>query len=273
MYYMLKRYCIALLLTFFSVTETFSQEWETGSWLGVSNYFGDLNTSTSFRAIWPAGGLIVRRNYDAHWAMRYSVNVGMLSYKDEYSNYVFQQARNLEFKSNVFDLTAQLEFNFFEYITGDKDAFFSPYLLGGLSIFYFQPKASFDNRRNRSLRQLGTEGQSYSKKRYALLQFALPYGVGFKHNLGRAWNLGIEISNHRAFTDYIDDLSTLYPDPVEIVYNNGALAHALSDRSETPNLIGVEGKQRGNSQTNDSYLFVAISFTYTIRSLRCFNDF
>ena len=170
MYYMLKRYCIALTLTVFSITETFSQEWETGAWLGVSNYFGDLNTATSFRALWPAGGLIVRRNYDAHWSMRYSLNVGMLSYKDKFSKYPYQLARNLEFKSNVFDLTTQLEFNFFEYITGDKDAFFSPYLLAGLSIFYFQPKADYDNLGNTSLKKLGTEGQSYSKKRYSLLQ-------------------------------------------------------------------------------------------------------
>lgn len=252
-----------------SVITAKSQSWEVGGWLGVSNYFGDLNTATDFRTVFPAGGVILKRNYNPNWSLKYTISGSRLSFKDKYSPYVYQKARNLDFSSLIIEASIQMEFNFFEYITGDPDRFFSPYLTGGLAIFYFQPRAKFVGGTFKNLRPLGTEGQSYARSAYSPVSVSIPFGIGIKQIVGKHLNFGIEVTNHRTFTDYLDDLSNLYPDKNQLSSNNGVIAPLFSDKSD-PSQIGITGKQRGNSQNNDSYLFVGISLTYTFKGDGCY---
>ena len=81
------------------------------------------------------------------------------------------------FKSNIFDGTAQFEFNFLPYIHGSKDQFYTPYLFAGFSVFYFNPKAELDGE-TYELRPLGTEGQ-FKGDEYYTVQGAFTYGVYF----------------------------------------------------------------------------------------------
>ena len=245
------------------------QRYEIGTWIGVSNYFGDINTNTSFEFVRPAGGFISRQIIDPHWSTKLTISAGRILGKDNVSSYPFQQVRNLDFNSNLVDVSGTVEFNFFKYITGDKKFKFTPYLLSGLSIFYFSPRSNESGGVNPHLDLYGTEGQGFKRKKYFLVQMAVPYGIGLKYNIGGFWNWGIEVVNHKAFTDYIDDISTTYVDPRLLENHNGEIAVELADKSNPAKPLGIEGKQRGNSRDNDSYLFIGTSITYTIRSVRC----
>lgn len=244
--------------------------WEAGGWLGTSYYFGDLNTSFNLSRPGLAGGLIARWNFNERVCLKFGANYGSVRAFDSDSNNSYEKARNLGFKSNIFDGTAQLEFNFLPYIHGSKDQFYTPYLLAGFSVFYFNPKAEI-NGEWVDLRPLGTEGQ-FKGDEYYTVQGAVTYGLGFKIDLSYEWSLNFELSARQTFTDYLDDVSTVYPDMDELQDLRGQIAVDLSDRSmlgpnEIP--IGQVGRQRGNKNNKDAYVMFGVGLVYYFGDIRC----
>ena len=74
------------------------------------------------------------------------------------------------------------------------------------------------------------------------------------------------------FTDYLDDVSTVFPDMDDLEALRGNEAVLLSDRSwQVPDVepIGEQGRQRGNSDNNDSYALFGISLVYYFGDIRC----
>jgi hypothetical protein len=69
----------------------------------------------------------------------------------------------------------------------------------------------------------------------------------------------LDLGFRKAFTDYLDDVSTVYADPQLIGNDKGNIAQELSNRSLTPKKVGDE---RGNSEKTDSYHILSIKFEY-----------
>lgn len=242
--------------------------WEAGGWLGTSSYFGDLNTEFILKP-GLAAGAVARYNFNERICLKFSANYGTVQANDADSKNSFQQARNLHFRSRVFDGTAQLEFNFLPYIHGSKDQFYSPYLFAGLSVFHFEPQAEYQGEWV-DLRPLGTEGQ-FKGEEYSTIQGGLAYGVGLKLDLSYEWSLNFELSSRRLFTDYLDDVSTVYPDLDDLEALHGQIAVDLADPSLAVEgvKIGQAGRQRGNSNNNDIYVFAGVSLVYYFGDIRC----
>jgi len=244
--------------------------WELGGWLGVSHYFGDLNTE--FRIDKPgfAGGLIGRYNFNNRVCLKMSANYGKIAATDANSNNTFEQERNLSFESKVFDGAFQFEFNFLPYIHGSKNENYTPYLFAGFNVYNFNPQGEYEGELV-DLRPLGTEGQFRGEEYYAT-QGGFVYGAGFKIDINYEWSINVEISARRLFTDYLDDVSGVYPDMGDLEALRGELAVELSDRS-IPDVndvkIGQEGRQRGNSKAGDAYVFFGAGIVYYFGSLRC----
>jgi hypothetical protein len=70
------------------------------------------------------------------------------------------------------------------------------------------------------------------------------------------------------FTDYLDDISTVYPNVRELESLRGEIAVKLSDRSNIPG-FAQQGKQRGDSRNNDKMSFIGVSMMYYFGSLKC----
>jgi hypothetical protein len=240
--------------------------WETGGWIGASNYFGDLNTTFRFNRIHLAGGLAARYNFNDRLAIRFSGNYGRISASDADSKNIYEQRRNLSFNSILADATAQFEFNFMPYIHGHRDYFFTPYMFVGPSAFYFNPTTEYQGQ-TIQLAGLGTEGQ-FKGEEYNTFQGALAFGMGFRYDLSYRWSLNIEFSARKLFTDYIDDVSGTYADVRDVRALRGDLAAALADRSGEPKL-GLPGRQRGNGKSNDTYMFLGIGAMYYFGNIRC----
>ena len=266
---MILRYLIVIALcTFFWSTSVYSQKgWEVGGWLGTSIYFGDLNTNFSLKKPGLAGGLAGRYNVNERIAYKLSLNYGRIHADDKDSQNIFEQQRNLRFSSDLIELSAQFEFNFLPFVHGSKDFPFTPYIFLGGSGFYYNPKAKLDNI-NYSLRDYGTEGQPIGEE-YGKFNGAFSLGGGFKWDLNESWSINIEIGHRRVFTDYLDDVSTTYPDLDELELLRGPIAPRLSDRSDPDVKIGDPGRQRGNSRDNDSYNFIGVGFLKYFGSLEC----
>lgn len=250
-----------------------SQNFELGAWVGGANYFGDLNSNASFAMSRPAGGVFLRNNFNTRWVLKSSLSFGQIAFDDKKSPNGFNRQRNLHFKSNVGEIAAMIELNFLDFNKQKKQQWFSPYFTIGFAALYFNPRAEYNDRWY-YLQPLGTEGQtdpSYSGvKKYRLVNFAIPVGGGFKFSVNRNWNIGVFGDLRVTFTDYLDDVSGVYPSNLSLPGGTQGLAYALSDRSgEVGEPIAEPGKQRGTSAKNDFYLFSGISVSYTFFRLKC----
>lgn len=247
--------------------------WEIGPWAGVSYYLGDLNTRFDFSRPNLAGGFGARYNFNNRLGFRLSGNYGKVEAYDSDSPNPFERTRNLSFESTVLDGTLQFEFNFLPYEHGSYDHFFTPYVFGGLSAFYFNPKAELDGTLY-ELRSLGTEGQLRGQEYYEITG-ALTYGLGVKVDLSYEWSLDFSLGMRNTFTDYLDDVSTIYPDLSDLRrtrINNPDVAVALSDRSLYPpgqEPVSRKGEQRGDSTNKDKYLFLGVGINYYFGDVRC----
>ena len=250
------------------------QGFEVGGGVGVSYYIGDLNTRFDLTHPGPAATGIVRYNLNDRLSAKFGINYGFIRADDQWSDNAFEKRRNINFKSHIAELCSQFEFNFFPYVHGSRDNYFTPYLFAGLSVFYFNPYAVYGEDKTPNLRDLGTEGQ-FKGEEYPTIDRALVYGGGLKFDLNEAWSINFELSLRRLFTDYLDDVSTVYPDMDDVQGVRGTfgdIAVLASDPSipdQEGKKFGFEGRQRGNSKDNDSFNFFTVGILYYFGNLKC----
>jgi len=260
-----KSLLFSILCLFSLNTINAQQAWEAGGWLGVSHYFGELNPAFNMTRPGIAGGLTARYLFNNRLSFKSSLNYAFISGTDEGSSNPFEQARNLHFRSSIFDLSNQFEFNFLPYVHGTKE-YFSPYLFGGLSVFSYNPQAELEGKWY-NLREYGTEGQILGEE-YLSYGLGLLYGAGVKWDINYRLSLNIEVGARLLATDYLDDVSTVYPNRGEVQSLRGDIGVALSNPSTLPG-FGTQGTQRGNSTDNDSYMTTGISIMYYFGQLKC----
>ncbi|SEP73798.1 type IX secretion system protein PorG [Neolewinella agarilytica] len=245
---------------------------EIGPWAGASWYLGDLNTDYRLDRPNAAGGFGARYNFNHRLAAKLSFNYGKVEAYDSDSNNPFEQNRNLSFQSDIYDGTLQFEFNFLPYYHGHKEYFFTPYAFAGVSVFRYNPKTETDDGDLVELRDLGTEGQLRGEE-YQVLSTALAYGIGFKWDLSYEISMDVNIGVRNASTDYLDDVSTVYPDFSDLSRSRGPVAAELYDRGlmldGEGNRIDREGEQRGDDTLKDRYFFIGLGFNYYFGDVRC----
>lgn len=261
---------VLILLLFANIS--FAQRgWEAGGGLGLTYYFGDLNTQFRFDKPGPQVNLAARFNFNERLSWKFAVSYGYIYASDSTSPNAFERARNLSFRSHLGELSGQFEFNFLPYNHLNRYDNWTPYMFLGFSTFYFNPQAKLDDNYI-SLRSLGTEGQ-FKGEEYYTIQPSLVYGAGVKADFNEYWSINIEISLRRLFTDYLDDVSKEYPDKEDLLGLRGPTALLLSNRALPENSLryrfGEPGRQRGNSKDNDSFNFVSVSALYYFGSVKC----
>ncbi len=245
------------------------QNWEGGLFVGASNYKGDLAPNVVPGETHPAIGVFVKRNLSPFFSFALTAKQGTISGDDE--NFSHLEDRNLSFESNLTEVSAIIEFNFFPFLKGLGADQFTPYVYSGFAFYRFEPTTTI-NGQTFDLKDLRTEGQgtrSDGPGNYSKLQPAIPIGGGFKLQLNRRLNLTLKLGYRATFTDFLDDVSTDYPSKDILASAKGDRAVSLSDRSVDEWYTG-KGKQRGNSQNNDWYLFTGFTFSYNIKNPECY---
>lgn len=264
---------ILFLSSIFSLNIQAQRGWEAGGLVGVSHYFGDLNTNFRISDPGLALGVFGRYNFNNRVAIKLGANYAQIAASDADSDNSFEQARNLSFRSTIIDGLAQFEFNFLPYNHGSRDEFFTPYLFAGLNVFKFNPQAEYNDEWI-DLSPLGTEGQ-FRGVEYYTTTAGIVYGGGLKISFSYEWSIEFELSARRLFTDYLDDVSTTYADLDDLESLRGPLAVALADRSvelvpgDLDRPIGDTGRQRGNSNDNDMYVIFGASVVYYFGGINC----
>lgn len=258
---------LQLLLICLTLSTAHAQKgMELGGWIGASQYYGDLNDGVKPQDPGLAAGFLARYNYNNRISIRGGLSYAQVGADDAESDNNFNRNRNLSFSSSIIDATGAFEFNFFPYTHGSTDEWFTPYLYGGLSIFRFNPKAEL-NGTTYELQPLGTEGQDLGGE-YGRISAGLTIGGGLKWDINYDWSFNVELSYHSTRTDYLDDVSTTYPNFTSLGNQRGQTAVDLSNRALVDG-IGVPGRQRGDSTSKDKYVFFSVGIMKYFGRLEC----
>ncbi len=247
-------YLFLILSLTFSAKLSAQRTLELGIFGGGSYYIGDLNPALHFNMTQPAYGGLVRYNFNSRLALKLSYSRGEVKGNDTKTKAVYN--RDLSFLTIINDVSLTGEFNFLKYYTGSKRNYFTPYIMGGASLFFYNPKSLGGV----DLRTIGTEGQNIGfdgRTPYKTYSFALTFGFGFKYSLTERLGLGFEWGMRKAFTDYIDDVSTTYYLEGSSV-NPNQTGQVLSD----PTMSHSPYMQRGDRKQWDWYNFTGITITY-----------
>jgi hypothetical protein len=182
---------------------------DIGFWGGGAGYLGDIEENTLTQMSVPFLGAFFRYNFHQRASARLMFMSGPVEATGAIQNY------NWIFKKNVNELTLQAEINYLKYMIGNRKASFTPYLTAGLGVMYFtyyrRPhEVGVFNPHHLIGFADGEEGE---------ISTVLPFGMGFKFNIGSRVGVGVEYQMRKIFNDRLDDLD----DPLAHYNDEGAL--------------------------------------------------
>lgn len=244
-----------------------AQEWEVGIQGGASGYMGDLNPENPLAYNdWTAGGF-VKYNLNHTWGVRANFVYANIWADDNKSSIDQRRTRGLSFFGNVKEVSLITDFNFFRWLPQRGRVVYTPYIFAGLSGIQFEPKNYLPSSGKKvKLREMQTEYDTlYNQGKYGKHALAIPFGVGFKYNLRGPWSIGAEIGYRLALTDYLDDVSGVYPrqiPPSDLPENATAADWYYLTYRNAPS--AQPGSQRGDGRPYDSYMTASITLSFTI---------
>ncbi len=190
---------------------------EIGPHGGASYYMGDLNPVIPFAMADLQYGGLVRFNYNNRWTFRFDYSRAKVKADDTKLNW--RPERGLNFTSTINDFSLVAEFNFLEYYTGNPKKNVSPYIFGGISVFQYTAYATVGDVLV-DLSDHATEGPEDPNAKWYNKMFgktspigvSIPFGFGVKFSLSRHMAATMEWRMQKTFTDYLDDVATVYPE-------------------------------------------------------------
>jgi hypothetical protein len=229
---------------------------------GGGFYIGELNPH--YKNMWKnssiSGGLSYRKNFTRQLGLKLGAIYGNVEYWDKHSSNPWQQNRNLNFRNRFYEFSAIGEVNYFDYQLNSKD-WISPYLFGGIAYYMMNPEG-FAEGSWIALQAMATEGQGTNTgNQYKLNSISLPFGAGIKFNIYSVFGISVEWGIRKTWTDYFDDVSTVYTNPKTQLHQQGQLSVTLADQSLTSQRgnDSNEGMQRGDPSNHDCYGFLMAS--------------
>lgn len=253
---------ILYFIFFFNFYFAWSQKTNFTLFAGSANYNGDLQPKQyTLKHAHPALGIGLEYELTAQLYITTGIKFSKLSGEDSTTiNY----KRNLNFSTNITELQGSLTYD----IINLQEHNFTPYVFAGIAIFHFNPYTKSLTGQKVYLQPLGTEGQGFfpGRKKYALTQISIPFGIGLKYTISNNLRIGLELSFRKTFTDYIDDVSTYYVDKNALLAHNGPVAVTYAFRGDdlANRTYPKEGKKRGNPTLNDVYYFTGLTFCFRI---------
>jgi len=202
-----------------------AQTHEVGIRAGIANYKGEL--APVFNIITPGihAGLFYRYNPNSEISFKVGGSFSQISADDENSQDAFALARDYRFKTNLWELSGQIEYNFLDFRqsirTDPQD--WTPYLFAGFGVYKMEARLN-------------------PQPKYKTINPLLSLGLGMKAILAENWNIGLEFGGRYAFSDYLDNLGT----------------DANASFRNNPKFY------TGNPNQKDMYFFTTFSLSYVV---------
>lgn len=234
---------------------------------GIAAYHGDLMQSDANMFKQASYSFSAGASYAFIKKLSASLDFGIQQLKAADSKNSGEQykARNLSFKSTVFDIAVSAEYSIL-----DLDRYkVTPYVSAGVGVMFFNPYTTSAAGNKQYLRELGTEGQGLSaypdRKMYKKSAVEFPLGIGAKYPLTDKIALKLDLKYRITGTDYLDDVSINgYPDKALLDARNPVTATFTWRGNE----VGQGGYPknlalpRGNPNNKDGYLTIQFKVVY-----------
>lgn len=165
-------------------------KFDLGGALGIGGYLGEANQSNIYAHPSYSAQVFFRYLINTRWALRTNVLTTHISGSTDDVATVYPLPEPIKFSSQLYDLSARMEYNFFPYGIGEKYK----------KLHRFTPFLSLGLGANIAV----SEGHSY-------FAGSIPMGIGVKFKLKPRINLGCEFTMAKMLGDHIDgkDLSDL----------------------------------------------------------------
>lgn len=212
-----------------------SQTYEIGGFLGGSNFIGDVGKTTYISPNSVAFGGIFKWNRSERHSFRGSIIVSDISGDDADSPEERRNERGYSFDNSILEISAGLEFTFWEFNLHSGYPQTAPYLYTGLTYFSYK---SLYRKANGVITDYDTAGS-----------IAIPMVIGLKTSLGSQFVLGFELGARYTFTDALDG------------------SNPVGDLADEPGLMF------GNTNSNDWYVFTGVTVTFAFGRKPCYCNF
>lgn len=197
---------------------------EFGGGIGSMSYAGDLN-----RGIKSSNQNL---GFQAHYRMnlskivstKFSATFGSFSGDDLTPIDPAANLRQASFSRSIMEITGAFEYHFLDYKNDKSLIKWSPYAFVGFGFFKIN-------------------GHDPAVDDISAIQPVLPFGIGFKHMVGKRFSIDLELGARKVFSDKLD---------------------AVSDGD-----IFDKNYQYGNPKDNDWYHFAGISLSYILYNIPC----
>lgn len=224
---------------------------------GTSTYFGELSNDGDYLQAKPNFNVGLQYYFTSRLGVRADITWFQLTGSDSKSDSEGRRVRNLSFSSNNYEISAVGILSLYpQGRSFYQRPAFNVYGFAGFGLCYFNPTTEYKGQKY-SLAPLHTEGVNYSR-----VTPVIPMGLGIRLKVGPFMNLSFEGGWRKTFTDYLDDVSTVY---VAQSSFSDPIAAALSQRGGelTPPYGPVAaGSIRGNSKSMDSYMLFNAKIEY-----------
>ncbi|WP_142784989.1 type IX secretion system protein PorG [Changchengzhania lutea] len=224
------RHVTVLILSILSIHLSYSQIFEIGGFAGGSNFIGDVGKTDYISPDAPALGLLLKWNKSSRHSWRASVIYSDLIGYDFRSDDPKRIQRDYRFNSNLLEVSAGMEFNFWDFDLHSGRTEATPYIYSGISA------VKFDDLYFNNGVQLAENTSSWA--------FGIPMVLGFKTTFINSFVLGLEVGARYTFTDGIDG---------SVPKNSSRLNNKF-----------------GNINNNDWYVFSGLTLTYTFGENPCY---
>jgi len=216
---------------------------------GIMMYRGDIQSSKEELKL--SYSMNFTYNFSENWNIKSSFVSGSISAKNK-----SLELNKFEFDSEILEFNVQLQHKMSQL----KFFGITPFLSAGVSVFHFDPVASYNNY-TYHLSDLRTENQ---EDKYSLYSFSIPYDIGVYFPVNKYINFYCFTSFRNTFTDDIDDVSNSYANYNEVLNDRGEVAAYFSDPSYYIDNVQKTGN-RGNMYNNDSFFFFHFGINKSIR--------
>ncbi len=211
-----------------------AQIYEVGIFAGGSNFIGDVGATDYISPNAVAFGAIIKWNRSPRHSYRLSVIYADLEGEDSKSDDPRRQQRNYSFDNSLLEISAGMEFTFFDFNLHESGQKITPYLYSGITTalhdnFYFDNAGEYTS----------SDTQSWA--------FGIPMVLGIKSNITDNFVLGFEVGARYTFSDELD--GSVPDDPF------------------------LENLAFGNTNSNDWYVFTGLTLTYTFGQRPCYCNF
>lgn len=229
------RYSILVLLSIGFLQMSQAQIYEVGVFAGGSNFIGDVGATDYISPKEAAVGVLAKWNRSPRHSWRISLIYADLIGIDADSDDPRRQERNYTFDNGILEVSAGMEFNFFDFNLHELDTQWTPYLYTGITI------AKHDN-------YYFSENGTYTSENSSSWAYGIPMIVGIKVRISDHMVLGGEIGARYTFSDELD----------------GSMPDDRFRREQFA---------FGNTNSNDWYVFTGMTLTYTFGQKPCYCNF